>query len=91
MRFGARRKAGRLYQEKCGANNAEYVTRLEGLCAALLGPAGQPVRVARAIRVASEGLWMDLVTQAEPYSVDEALETLLDVAAAFFPQAITRA
>ena len=80
-----------LYQEKCGSNNAEYVTKLEGLCAALLGPNGNAERVARAIRVASEGLWMDLVTQAEPYSVDEALETLLDVAAAFFPTAFTRA
>lgn len=75
-----------LYQEKCGSNNAEYVTKLESLCAALLGPAGNAERVARAIRVASEGLWMDLVTQAEPYGVDEALQTLLAVAAAFFPR-----
>ncbi len=80
-----------LYQEKCGSNNAEYVTKLENLCAALLGPTGNAERVARAIRVASEGLWMDLVTQAEPYSVDEALQTLLAVAAAFFPQAFTPA
>ena len=79
-----------LYQEKCGSNNAEYVTRLESLCAALLGPTGNAERVARAIRVASEGLWMDLVTQAEPYTVDEALETLLAVAGAFFPQAFTQ-
>ena len=80
-----------LYQEKCGSNNAEYVTKLESLCTALLGPTGNAERVARAIRVASEGLWMDLVTQAEPYTVDEALETLLAVAVAFFPQAFTRA
>ncbi|MEO5613856.1 MAG: TetR family transcriptional regulator C-terminal domain-containing protein, partial [Cypionkella sp.] len=80
-----------LYQEKCGANNAEYVTKLESLCAALLGLDGNAERVARAIRVASEGLWMDLVTQAEPYSVDEALETLLAVAAAFFPKSFTQA
>ena len=80
-----------LYQEKCGSNNAEYVTKLESLCTALLGPTGNAERVARAIRVASEGLWMDLVTQAEPYSVEEALETLLAVAVAFFPQAFTRA
>ena len=79
-----------LYQEKCGSNNAEYVTKLESLCAALLGPTGNAERVARAIRVASEGLWMDLVTQAEPYTVDEALETLLAVAGAFFPQAFTQ-
>ena len=79
-----------LYQEKCGANNAEYVTKLEGLCAALLGPAGNAERVARAIRVASEGLWMDLVTQAEPYSVEEALQTLLACAAAFFPKVFTK-
>ena len=80
-----------LYQEKCGSNNAEYVTKLENLCAQLLGPAGNAERVARAIRVASEGLWMDLVTQAAPYSVDEALDTLLAVAAAFFPQNFTQA
>lgn len=80
-----------LYQEKCGSNNAEYVTELEKLCAALLGPGADAVRVARAIRVASEGLWMDLVTQAEPYSVDEALQTVLAVAAAFFPKVFGKA
>ena len=79
-----------LYQEKCGSNNAEYVTKLESLCAALLGPEGNAERVARAIRVASEGLWMDLVTQAEPYSVEEALQTLLACAAAFFPKVFTK-
>lgn len=75
-----------LYQEKCGSNNAEYVEKIESLCAALLEGHGNPARVARAIRVTTEGLWMDLVTQTEPYSLDEALQTALACAAAFFPQ-----
>lgn len=74
-----------LYQEKCGSNNAEYVAKLEELCAALLGPNGNAVRVARAIRVTAEGLWMDLVTQVDPYSLVEAENTALACAAAFFP------
>lgn len=75
-----------LYQEKCGSNNAEYVEKIEGLCAALLVGKGNPARVARAIRVTTEGLWMDLVTQTEPYSLPEALQTALACATAFFPQ-----
>lgn len=74
-----------LYQEKCGSNNAEYVAKLEELCDALLGPNGNAVRVARAIRVTAEGLWMDLVTQVDPYSLVEAENTALACAAAFFP------
>lgn len=80
-----------LYQEKCGSNNAEYVTKMESLCAALLGPTGNAERVARAIRVTTEGLWMDLVTQTEPYSLEEALETALACAAAFFPAVFGKA
>jgi AcrR family transcriptional regulator len=76
-----------LYQEKCGSNNAEYVTRMEAICADLLAGSGNPVRVARAIRVMTEGLWMDLVTQTDPYSLDEALQTALACVAAFFPAA----
>jgi AcrR family transcriptional regulator len=75
-----------LYQEKCGSNNAEYVARMEAICADLLAGSGNAVRVARAIRVMTEGLWMDLVTQTEPYSLDEALQTALICVDAFFPQ-----
>ena len=74
-----------LYQEKCGSNNAEYVAKLEELCAALLGPNGNAVRVARAIRVTAEGLWMDLVTQVDPYSLVEAENTAIACVAAFLP------
>ena len=42
--------------------------------------------MARAIRVASEGVWIDLVTQADAYSNDEALLTVLATCAAFFPR-----
>ena len=78
-----------LYQEKCGSKNADYVATLEGICAELLaegGYCGRPDRVARAIRVASEGVWIDLVTQADAYSNDEALLTVLATCAAFFPR-----
>lgn len=74
-----------LYQEKCGSNNAEYLQKLESLCAALLAGAGNSARVARAIRVVTEGLWWDMVTQTETYSIDEALETALACMRAFFP------
>lgn len=80
-----------LYQEKCGSNNAEYVLKMEQLCTALLGPSGNAERVARAIRVTTEGLWMDLVTATEPYSLDEALQTALACAEAFFPAVFGKA
>lgn len=78
-----------LYQEKCGSKNEDYIRQLESLCAELVaegGYAGRADRIARAIRVASEGLWIDLVTQADPYSVEEALQTVMSTCAAFFPK-----
>lgn len=75
-----------LYQEKCGSNNAEYLQKLESLCADLLQGKGNSVRVARAIRVVTEGLWWDLVTQTDAYSMAEALETALVCLRAFFPK-----
>ena len=78
-----------LYQEKCGSKNEDYIRQMEQLCAELVKEGdypGKPVRIARAIRVVSEGLWIDLVTQADPYSTDEALKTVMVTAAAFFPK-----
>lgn len=74
-----------LYQEKCGSNNAEYLQNLERICAELMDGTGNPIRVARAIRVVTEGLWWDLVTQTDSYSMAEALETALACMRAFFP------
>lgn len=78
-----------LYQEKCGSKNADYIEKLEQICAALIAEGdyrGKPDRIARAIRVASEGIWIDLVTQPDGYSSDEALQTVLACCAAFFPK-----
>jgi AcrR family transcriptional regulator len=74
-----------LYQEKCGPNDHAYIHKLEQLCAALLPPGGDAVRVARVIRLTSEGVWMDIVTQSTPYARTEGLQTVLVAAAAFFP------
>ncbi len=74
-----------LYQEECGPNDRAYITKLETLCAALLPPGADAVRVARVIRLASEGVWLDIVTQQSPYSREEGLQTVLTAAAAFFP------
>lgn len=77
-----------LYQEKCGTNDAVYVQKLETLCGVLMaqgGYPGDPVRVARVIRVTSEGVWMDLMTQGSPYSLQEGLNTVFCAIAAFFP------
>jgi TetR/AcrR family transcriptional repressor of bet genes len=74
-----------LYQEECGPNDQAYIAKLESLCTALLPPGRDPVRPARVIRLTSEGVWMDIVTQAVPYGRQEGLQTVLTAAAAFFP------
>lgn len=78
-----------LYQEKCGSRNARYIEKLEQICATLIaegGYPGLPARIARAIRVASEGVWIDLVTQPEAYGLEEAMRTTLICCGAFFPK-----
>lgn len=78
-----------LYQEKCGEKDEDYVRRKEAICAALMregGYCGDPARVARALRLVTEGVWMDLVTMADPYPREEGLATVHCAAAAFFPR-----
>lgn len=78
-----------LYREKCGANDDAYASRRETICAALMaegGYAGDPVRIARALRLVTEGVWMDLVIMEHPYSREEGLATLHCAAAVFFPR-----
>jgi AcrR family transcriptional regulator len=77
-----------VYQEKCGANDREYIRTLEAVCAALVAETGtrfDPARVARILRVTIEGTWLDLITMTAPYSRDEALATAYECASAFFP------
>jgi AcrR family transcriptional regulator len=78
-----------LYQERCGAKDDDYARRIEVICAGLLdagGYQGDAVRVARALRLVTEGVWMDLVIMARPYSREEGLATVRSAAAAFFPR-----
>jgi AcrR family transcriptional regulator len=77
-----------LYQQECGSNDEHYNRTLEAICADLLaesGGQGDPARIARVLRVTTEGVWLDLMTMRQPYSRDEALATVLTCAAAFFP------
>lgn len=81
-----------LYQELCGANDQRYILMMEGICARLVsegGYGGNPERMARALRVVSEGLWLDLITTTGPHAADEAHRTVLAVAAGFFPRHFT--
>lgn len=84
-----------IYQELCGSNDAEYIRRLEAVCAALIAEGGysgelaRADRVARVLRVTVEGVWLDLATMAPPYSAEEALATVYTSAAAFFPRHFT--
>ena len=78
-----------LYQENCGSNDEAYNRTMEGVCAALLsegGYGGDPARIARVLRVTTEGVWLDLMTMVHPYERDEARATLMTCAAAFFPR-----
>ncbi len=78
-----------LYQAQCGSNDDAYIDRLDGICARLLaegGYPGDPVRVARVVRVTTEGVWLDMMTMTPPYSVNEAQATVFTCAAAFFPR-----
>lgn len=78
-----------LYQERCGSNDAAYIRKMEEVCAALVAEGrypGTPTRIARALRVTIEGVWLDLITVTEPYGHDEAQATVFAVAAAFFPK-----
>jgi AcrR family transcriptional regulator len=78
-----------IYQEKCGSNDIEYVRVIEGVCRDLIEAGGYALpaeRVARVLRVTVEGVWLDLVTLAQPYAPEEALATVHLCCAAFFPR-----
>lgn len=78
-----------LYQEKCGAKDDDYAERKQAICAALIasgGYSGDAARISRAVRLVTEGVWMDLVIMEHPYSREEGLATVHCAAAAFFPR-----
>ncbi|MFN3971716.1 MAG: TetR family transcriptional regulator C-terminal domain-containing protein [Gemmobacter sp.] len=81
-----------IYQERCGANDAHYNRTLETLCARMNaehGYTGNPTRIARILRVTTEGVWLDMMTMADAYDLAEARATVMTSAAAFFPRHFT--
>jgi AcrR family transcriptional regulator len=77
------------YQVQCGLNDEAFETAMVAVCRDLMaegGYAGDPVRVARALRLVAEGVWMDHVIMANPYDLSEGLASSYCTAAAFFPR-----
>jgi AcrR family transcriptional regulator len=54
-----------LYQERASANDAHYIARMEDICARLMaegGYQGDVRRIARVLRITTEGVWLDMMT-----------------------------
>lgn len=78
-----------LYQERASANDAHYIARMEDICAGLMaegGYAGDVQRVARVLRITTEGVWLDMMTMTAAYDVAESRATIFTCATAFFPR-----
>jgi AcrR family transcriptional regulator len=78
-----------LYQERASANDEFYISQLEGICARLMdegGYGGHVQRLARVLRITTEGVWLDMMTMTSPYDVVESQATIYACAAAFFPR-----
>jgi TetR/AcrR family transcriptional repressor of bet genes len=78
-----------MYQARAGVNDETYNTQMEGICARLMaegGYTGSPIRIARIIRLTTEGVWLDMITMRAPYDVAESQATIYTCAATFFPR-----
>jgi TetR/AcrR family transcriptional repressor of bet genes len=90
--FWAEGQSRPTYQEHCSSNDAEYSALTLDLCASIIRDGGypyEPTRIARALDALLEGLWLDLMTMAEPYTREEALATVHAALNAFFPRHFT--
>ena len=77
-----------LYQEACGEKDDAYARTLQEICARLSDKGGygrNALYISRLIRVTIEGVWLDLMTMASPYSRDEALATVRTAVSLCFP------
>jgi AcrR family transcriptional regulator len=82
-----------LYQQACGAKDDDYNRVLEDICARLAKAGGydrDPVHIARIIRVTIGGVWLDMMTMADPYPRAEALLTVRTCASLCFPDHFDR-
>jgi AcrR family transcriptional regulator len=87
--FWAEGQSRPTYQEHCSSNDAEYSALTLDLCASIILDGAypyEPARIARALDALLEGLWLDLMTMAEPYSREEAVATVHATLNAFFPR-----
>ena len=78
-----------MYQDRAGANDVVYIQQIEAICARLTEEGqygGSAVRMARILRLATEGVWLDMMTMKTPYDVVEGQATLFACATAFFPR-----
>jgi AcrR family transcriptional regulator len=78
-----------IYQQQVGGNDDVYIARMEGICERLIaegGYGGNPARIARVLRVTTEGVWLDMMTMSNPYDRAESLATVYACASAFFPR-----
>jgi TetR/AcrR family transcriptional repressor of bet genes len=78
-----------MYQQACGEKDADYTRTLEAICARLIAEGGYRIRAdqaARMIRIMIEGVWLDMMTMARPYTVDAARDTVRACAAVCFPR-----
>lgn len=81
-----------IYQARCGSNDDHYNDTLERICAQMNAEHGyshNPARAGRLIRVTVEGVWLDLMTMADPYDAAEALRTVWTGAGALYPRHFT--
>ncbi|MFM8748158.1 MAG: TetR family transcriptional regulator C-terminal domain-containing protein [Aestuariivirga sp.] len=78
-----------LYLEQCGENDRAHIDAFETACRKLVTEASYAVdaaRAARILRLAIEGMWLELMFSARPYDRPEALATAFVCAAALFPR-----
>lgn len=78
-----------MYQDRAGANDDVYIRKVEEICARLQDEGrydGPTVRMARILRITTEGVWLDMMTMQNPYDVAESQATIFACAAAFFPR-----
>lgn len=78
-----------LYQKQASKIDEEYIARMENFVFQLMaegGYPGDPTKVARVLRISTEGVWLDMMTMTRPYNLAESQETVFTCAAAFFPR-----
>lgn len=78
-----------LYLEQCGVNDRAQIEAFETICGALAEEGGYTLdsrRAARVLRLTIEGVWLELMFSAKPYSHEEAVNTAYFCAATLFPR-----